>query len=101
MRYTVVISGMVENATAAGRTIRAKIVQSSQVFSQAQFRINFMGSVKLAFIPPASTRSANPDAEWFIKELLLPPLVLSLLFPLELPRSVIESLATARLHPIP
>src|SRR5258708_3565800 len=53
---------MVTRAAARGRITSAKIVQASQVFSQAHLRAYFMGIVKLAFVTPAMIRVAIPHA---------------------------------------
>src|SRR5260370_26190562 len=51
---------MVTRAVAKGRTMSAKTVQASQVFSQAHLRAYFIGIVKLAFVTPAMMRVAIP-----------------------------------------
>jgi hypothetical protein len=51
---------MVISAAARGKTTSAKIVQASQVFSQAHLRAYFIGIVKLAFVTPATIRAAIP-----------------------------------------
>jgi hypothetical protein len=43
-----------------GKMISAKIVQNSQVFSQAQRRMNFIGRMKLPFMTPARMRKKMP-----------------------------------------
>jgi hypothetical protein len=51
---------MVTSAAARGRTTSAKTVQASQVFSQAHLRAYLIGIVKLAFVTPATMRTAIP-----------------------------------------
>jgi hypothetical protein len=51
---------MVTKVTARGRITSAKPVQTNQVFSQAHLRVYFIGTVKLAFVTPATIRVAIP-----------------------------------------
>jgi hypothetical protein len=59
-RYTINRLGMVSRVATKGRNTSAKTVQTSQVFSQAHFRVYFMGIVKLPFAMPATMRVAIP-----------------------------------------
>jgi hypothetical protein len=43
-----------------GRISKAKTLHTSQVFSQAQRRVNFMGNVKLALVMPATSNNRSP-----------------------------------------
>ena len=51
------VDGIVSNVSATGNIVRAKMVHASHVFSHAQWRVNFIGRVKLPFMaqPPKST----------------------------------------------
>src|SRR6476646_1773672 len=60
LEYTVPRFGMVRYAVSAGSISSANTVHTVQVFSQAHFLVNFMGSVKLAFMTPATTNSVSP-----------------------------------------
>jgi hypothetical protein len=54
-----------------GSKIRAKNVHANQVFSHAQRCVYFMGSGKLAFITPATTRIIMPRIVLVILALFL------------------------------
>ena len=51
---------MAAKAASGGKITSANNVQTSHVFSQFQLRVNFMGSVKLAFITPATSKIRKP-----------------------------------------
>jgi hypothetical protein len=74
--------GTVNNAAAGGMISSAHTLHADQIFSQRQFRVNFMGRVKLAFMMPASNRIAIP-------EVVLP--IVSLSFVSELQSKMIDT----------
>jgi hypothetical protein len=53
---------MVAKAATGGKITSANSVHTSHVLSQFQFRVNFMGNVKLAFITPATNKITKPAA---------------------------------------